>query len=797
MQLKKVGKESLFRKLVVVLVLSTATLSMPSFGNEFTTASIIPYNYRNFNESDYFSSTINDEELVSQAKQIKLNLPENVPMPSQYNQPQTIIKNNQQSDIPELKFTESTFVPSSEAINFFAPENEVEIKEEVKTSEVNELQVETETVNSPEKSDELLQENLKEEVETPTLATEELTSEGTVVTQNAVVEQPVYEVAVESKKVESDVVEGKSIGKIKVYGLNTIGKDFVMSVINSRFGNLYNEEILEKDLEKIYSTGYFTDNMSVEPTFNPDGTVDLAFTLEENRLVTDIIVAGNEVIETKEILPMLWNLKGKPQNLNKINDSIDKITNYYAEKGYILANVFSVDDDANGSLTFTIREGVINKINITGNERTKDYVIARNIMTEAGTVYNEELLKKDLKSVFATHIFEEVNREIKPSESNDGTYDVTVVVKEKSTNSVGLGGGIDTGLGAFGSVSFREDNFLGRAQRVSLSGIIGSGILLNDASIKDHMNYQVELGFVEPHFINADNSLMSKLYFREMGSWQIPLAIERRIGGIVGVEHKVKRIDGLTTNFVTGVEHIHFKEGDFNKISSLYDRYNLNIADRAKQLDGGLFLNLGPGIKYSKLDNEEIPRSGIIAQARYTEALGLSNFNHTTGRLTGMVTKFFPVFKKSTFSLTAKAGAKIHGDDMPEFMAYKLGGPYTIRGYKMNGVGTGESFFMGSAELATPLPLVDRLKWDFVKRMRLTFFVDAGKVFDPTVTNVLYDRPIHAITAGVGLRVYIPGIGPISVDYGLPITNPGSHGSEHGYFTFGSGGLNGYGLYGY
>jgi len=79
--------------------------------------------------------------------------------------------------------------------------------------------------------------------------------------------------------------------------------------------------------------------------------------------------------------------------------------------------------------------------------------------------------------------------------------------------------------------------------------------------------------------------------------------------------------------------------------------------------------------------------------------------------------------------------------------------------------------------------------------MRLTFFVDTGKVFDPTISNVLYDRPLHAITAGIGLRVSIPGIGPMSIDYGIPLINPGRYGSENGYFTFGAGGLNG--MYGY
>lgn len=588
-------------------------------------------------------------------------------------------------------------------------------------------------------------------------------------------------------------VEGRLISSINIQGLKSINQNLIFDEISTQKGSLFNTAILQQDLQKIYSLGFFSDDMSVEPALNSDGTVELTFLLSENILIKNISIIGNNVISTAELTPFVVQMKDKPQNLKEINTAINEIQNYYHEKGYILASVYSVDDDTEGNLSFSIHEGIINKINIAGNERTKDYVITRNIMTQAGTVYNEEYLKKDLSKVFSTQIFDEVDRNIAPSVENDGTYDVTVVVKEKSTNSIGFGGGIDTGLGAFGSLSLREDNFLGKAQKVSLSGIIGSGILLNDASIKNHMNYQAELSFFEPYFLNADNSLSAKLYFREMGSWNIPLAIEQRIGFNAGVEHKLKGYDNLSTTFMAGVEHIDLKEGDYNKISNLYQQHNLNISERAKSLTGGFFLNLTPGIKYCNLDNKEIPREGIIAQAQFNEAIGVSNIHHTTGRLSGAVTKFIPVFKKSSVSLTGRAGIKVHGDDMPEIMAYRLGGPYSIRGYRMNGVGAGESFIMGSAELATPLPWTDKLKWDFVKKMRLTFFVDAGKVFDPTISNVLYDRPLHAITAGIGLRMYIPGIGPMSIDYGLPITNPGNCGSEHGYVTFGTGGLNGYG----
>ena len=67
-----------------------------------------------------------------------------------------------------------------------------------------------------------------------------------------------------------------------------------------------------------------------------------------------------------------------------------------------------------------------------------------------------------------------------------------------------------------------------------------------------------------------------------------------------------------------------------------------------------------------------------------------------------------PVWIKTIYSdckeiififLTVKGGGALHGD-IPEVMAYRLGGPYTVRGFKMSGVGTGNAFIMGSAEFA-------------------------------------------------------------------------------------------------
>ena len=591
---------------------------------------------------------------------------------------------------------------------------------------------------------------------------------------------------------EQSDLNGKIISHVYINGLQKIDPSIIRNNIKTQNGSIFSEDLLQMDLQRIYAIGFFTEKMSIEPELNNDGTVNLTFNLEENIPVNDVSIVGNTVISSMELLPFITPLKNLPQNISKINDAIDRINGYYHNKGYILANVDNVDDNDDGNLIFSISEGVIDKILIKGNEKTKDYVITRNIMTQSGTVYNENYLKDDLARIYSTKIFKEVNREIYPSETNEGEYNVSVVVDEDSSNNASVGGGIDNGLGAFGSLTISENNFLGRGQRLSVSGILGSGILLSDASIKNRMNYQLELNFFEPYFLNADNSLTGKLYYRDLGSWQVPLAIERRFGVNAGVEHKVHGTN-LSTTFNAGIEHISLSEGDHDKIAQMYALRNLNIADRAKELTGGFFINLAPGFKYSTLDSEEMPRNGMIVNAKFIEALSMSNFKNTNGRVAGGITKYFPVLKKSTFSLSARGGVKVHGDEMPEVMAFRLGGPYSIRGFRMSGVGTGDAFVMGSAELATPIPLVDKLKWDFFQKMRLTFFVDAGKVFDPTISSVLYDRPMSAITAGIGLKVYIPGVGPISVDYGIPITNPGSYGSKGGYFTFGSGGMNGYG----
>lgn len=581
--------------------------------------------------------------------------------------------------------------------------------------------------------------------------------------------------------------------KVEIHGTNVVSPDLILEKLNLKNGDVYDRDAVQNGLRNVYSMGYFTEKMRAIPVNNTDGTVTLKIILEENAPVTDFTIEGNTVVATEEILAPLLPMKGKPQNISQLNEAIAKIQNIYTSKGYILSRVDSVTDDPDGTINISIKEGTVNSIAIAGNEKTKDYVIARNILTEPGTVYNENQIKEDLVRLYATQAFKDVTREIEPCVDDPDTYDITINVQEQRTANVSIGGGLDSVTGVFGSVGIADNNFLGRNQRVSLNGLVGSGVILNDASILRRMNMQFELSFFEPRFLNADTSLMSKLFYRDFGSYQVPLAIERRFGGEATIAHRIKRNKHLTSTFSLGVENIDVSEGDYNKIANLYSRYNVPIEERAKQLEGGLFMSLSPALVYDSRDSNVVTRKGTLASIRFDEEIGLIDFDKTHGKLTGTIKQYIPVGKKSSLSFMAKAGGRIHGDNMPEVMAYRLGGPYTVRGFKMSGVGTGDAFVMGSAEFATPIPFIDRTrlarKVGFLNNIRLTAWVDAGKIFNPTITNTLYDRPEYAVSAGVGVKLYIPGMGPLSIDYGIPLTNPGDNGSRGGYFTFGVGDL--------
>lgn len=577
-----------------------------------------------------------------------------------------------------------------------------------------------------------------------------------------------------------------TVHSIEITGNNLVDSSEILQAIQLKTGDPYSVETVQQNLKAVYEMGYFNEKMKAIPIKVDDKSIKLKIIVQENVPITDFTITGNESVSTGDLLQILNPLMNKPQNIIKINEAIEEIQDYYSSQGYILTRVTGVNDDPDGMVNIAIDEGRIGSIIIEGNQKTKEFVVRRNVLTQPGSIYNENLIKQDLMRLYGTQAFKDVKRTIEKDEENPERYNITIHLEEQRTGTLSLGGGLDTATGLFGTGGFTDNNFRGMGQRVSLSVLAGTGIVMADSSMLNRGNLQAEISWFEPKLKGTDNALMVKAFGRDFASYQIPLAIEQRFGIESTISRSFENFPHLTGAFGIGVESVNVKEGDGNQIANLYAAHGIPISERAKQLQGGIFLSLSPSLTYDTRDNQTHPRNGVIATTRLDESIALDGFENTFGKLSGSIKKYYPVAKKSSVSLAFRAGGKIHGD-MPEVMAYRLGGPYTVRGFRMSGIGTGTGFMMGSAEFQTPIPFIDRLTdAKFLDNIRLAAFVDAGQVYGSTVTNEIYNRPIHAITAGIGVRVFVPGVGPLSIDWGYPLTGIPA-GTSKGAFTFGVG----------
>jgi len=582
--------------------------------------------------------------------------------------------------------------------------------------------------------------------------------------------------------------EGVTVKKIEIEGNNLVKTSDIMQKLTTKEGSVFDREAVQNDLKSIYEMGYFTERLKAIPISSSSG-ITLKIRVEENVPVTGFTITGNKVVPTEEIAKILNPQTGLPQNISELNKAVQEIEDLYAQKGYILARVKRIEDDPDGMINVEINEGIIDEIRITGNTRTKDYVIKRNILTQPGTVYNENILKQDLSRIYGTQAFSDVRRVLSASNKDPDKYLLTVEVDEKRTGSISIGGGVDTGSGLFGSLGFVDHNLRGRGQELSITAMTGTGIILDDRDTVERASFQFEAKFVEPRLKQTLNSLQVRAFGNELASYQVPLGVERRIGSEIQLARPFKKYPHLAGSVSFGVEDVTIKEGDWSRISKVFAQKGIDISRRADQLVGGTFITLGPSLIYDTRNSIYNTTQGFYSSIGYEHSFAVGGDSDSFGKVSATIRRFFPVGQRSTFTVGGRVAATAIGD-LPEFAGFRLGGSSTIRGFREGDVGNGGGYMMASAELRTPIPFMDKVtNIKFFNDMRTAFFVDAGTLFNETLTNQLYNRPGYGISVGAGLRIFVPGIGPINLDYGIPITNVGAGNKKGGRFTFGFGDL--------
>lgn len=583
---------------------------------------------------------------------------------------------------------------------------------------------------------------------------------------------------------------------VTVEGNRLVPTEDILGVVKTRRGDRFDRDKVLEDLKAVNGMGYFDDrNLQVVPELTGNGVL-LKIRVQENAPVTQFAFEGNKVLSTEEISRLFADQLGKPQNLNQLSSAIDKVEQAYHERGYVLARVVDVKDDPDGSISLSINEGVVSDIQVVGNKKTKNFIIKNAIKLKPGSVYNERQLTADLRKLYANGYFQDIRRSLAPDPVNPDKYLLKVEVDEKRTGSIGLGGGVDTIAGPFGSFSFADSNFLGRGQVLSFNAQAGSGLFggvnnaLNNGGssfLSNRPTFQVEATWIEPSLRGSSTSMAVSGFARDFNSLNIDQAQQRTIGGSVTFSRP------LGHNFTGNLSFIGETTKLFN-VGSFFDtestlsyltRRALELGKatnqaqatlvanqiRTQQLKGGTYLTVNPSINYDTRDNPIDPSKGTFAKLTASPSIGLTGGGFA--KLGASVSKYIPVGKSATLAMNAQSGTSL--GNMPQFAQYRLGGWNGVRGYRaFTDLGSGSSMLMASAELRFKLPVPGAKGGSGIaraiqKNVKGVVFADFGAVSGNVLVNDFFQRSSVGASVGLGLRINVPMVGLVRLDYGLPI----------------------------
>ncbi|MBU0687764.1 MAG: BamA/TamA family outer membrane protein [Candidatus Margulisbacteria bacterium] len=517
---------------------------------------------------------------------------------------------------------------------------------------------------------------------------------------------------------ETEKVKAK-ITDIELQGNYFVPDKTIKDAIFSRVGETVSNPKIKADLKAIYSLGYFSD-VTVEFEDYKDGT-RVIYKIFENPVIRTITIHGNTVISTREIRSNMQTQTGKIINFKFLQSDINRINQLYKEKGYALARVANVDTDAkNHTLHVYIIEGIVESIVLEGNKNTQDYVILRELSIKPGSVFNEKLLAKDLKTVFNLGYFSEINPVFEPGSTKDKII-IVLKIKETRTSTINFGGGFGEAEGWFGFIDFSVNNLFGTARNMLIRGQSGQEL----------QTYQFK--YSDPWFLPDQLGDHTGFAFRRwytVGT-DIYLADEDKIrnGWDASITKPLR--ENLNITYTLGSEKV--------------DPYGTTTFESYLQD------TIGVSFSYDTRDFWLNPHSGAL----YTLALkeGWKYTSYTSGffKATMDLNQYIPIVEGQTFATHLGVGSGF--GDVPEGELYWAGGANTIRGYYPSEAKTGRRKVILNLEYRNT----------FNEIFQGVLFFDTGNAWNDgfIVTSDFISG------WGPGVRLTTP-LGPIRLDYGIP-----------------------------
>ena len=455
------------------------------------------------------------------------------------------------------------------------------------------------------------------------------------------------------------------------------------------------------------------------------------------------------------------------------------ISDFYGTKGYIDTRVIARKNPniqtGKMDLVYELEEGdksYIEKIDIKGNLHTKDRVLRRELAVAPGETFDMVKVKLSKARLEGLHYFDRVEMQPEPTDVPN-RKNLLVAVNEVNTGNVTLGAGFSSVDSILGFVElsqanfdlFKPPQFMGGGQKMRLRASLGN------------VRREYEASFTEPWFLGRKLSFSLDLYHRELNFVSLnDLFNERQTGARFGLTRALGS-DFLIGGLTYTIERLGIINVSTNAPQVIKDEAGYSTVSK-----------VGAFLAYDTRNNNTLPTAGQRTELRGDLAGGPLGGDRDFYKIELGTHWYFPgFFEGNVFEVIGRAGAVEKYDNsrrVSYFDRFFLGGIDTLRGYRYRAVGPrdalssneplgGNTYWFGSLEYSVPV----------IDFLRLAAFYDIGMVYPDSFSLSHSGTRGYNDNYGLGIRLNIPRLGPLRLDYGIPIHSDPQNRS-HGKFQF-------------
>jgi len=574
------------------------------------------------------------------------------------------------------------------------------------------------------------------------------------------------------------VIEGDTakISDIRIVGNKAFADSTLLGMFDQDTGgwlswytksNRYSRTKLNADIEILRShyltRGYLEFKVdSTQVAISPDKqsiAITINITEGERFIVSRVKLAGNYLGKDEEFQSLISIKAGEPYNVDQVAQTTKAFTDYFGNFGFAFARAEARTsiDRATNRVEITLqadpsRRAYVRRINVAGNDRTRDEVIRREFRQLEAAWYDGDKIRQSRNRVDRLGFFREVTLDTQEVPGSPDQVDLTVNVVEKPTGSISLGAGLSSADGFGLTFGFKQENAFGSGSSL--------GVELNTSKY----NRTAVFNTTNPYFTEDGVSRTIDLYQRTSKPYTDIDSYSIETSG-ASVRFGVPFTDVDTVYLGVGVERTTIVTGTY--LPTVYQDFAKEFGSTANAFP------LTVGWSRDTRDSALVPSTGKVMRTTGEWSVA-GDLRYARG--TVQYQQFFPVSRKVTAAINGELslGAGTDGLSYPVFKNYYSGGLGSIRGFEQGSLTTGTQRAQGliatggtkkitlNAEVLSPLPGGGN-----DRTLRMFGFFDAGGVFGADESIAVAD---FRTSVGVGIS-WISPVGPLRLAFAKPISH--------------------------